>query len=192
MNKSQKQNHCSSILFNVLAVLLVGTGASQTNAADLNINLVAQRVERKADGSESLLPAAKAKPGDIIEYTAHYKNQSKGPITNVHPMLPIPEGMEYIPATARPAPAAASLDGKSFSAIPLKRKLKGPSGELLEQDVPASEYRALQWRVNELSAGKTAILSARVRVTTSGQISVLPDKAKPKVEINRNPDVKTN
>ena len=181
MNESHRQIRRRSpggsvlfILVNLLTAWAVWAAPIQTQVDDLAINLVAHRVERKADGSESLQPAAKAKPGDIIEYIAHYKNQSKGPISNLQPMLPIPQGMEYISASAHPAPVAASLDGKSFSAIPLKRNVKLADGKFQEQEVPASEYRALKWSVKELSAGKIAILSARVRLTSSGQIPLTP------------------
>jgi uncharacterized repeat protein (TIGR01451 family) len=180
MNWSYKQISRSSsrgsALFNLLAALLVWAAPLQAQADDLVINLVAQRVAQKADGSESLQPAAQAKPGDIIEYTAHYKNQSKGSISNLQPTLPIPQGMEYISATAHPAPVAASLDGKIFSTIPLKRKVKLADGKVQEQEVPASEYRALKWSVKELPTGKTAIFSARVRLATSGQISATTGK----------------
>ena len=180
MNRSYKQISRStsgvSLLFSLLTSLLVGTATIQTQADDLVINLVAHRVEQKADGSESLQSATKAKPGDTLEYTAHYKNQSPGPISNLQPTLPIPQGMEYISASARPAPVAASLDGKSFSVIPIKRKVKLADGRFQEQEVPATEYRALKWSVKELSAGKVAILSARVRLTPSGQASGTPGK----------------
>ena len=181
MNRSHKQINRSSsgvsVLFSLLTALLVGAAAIPTQADDLAINLVAHRVEQKADGSESLQPATRAKPGDTIEYIAQYKNQSPGPISNLQPTLPIPLGMEYISASARPAPVAASLDGKSFSAIPIKRKIKLGDGKFQEQEVPASEYRALKWSVKELSAGKVAILSARVRLTPSGPIAVTAGKA---------------
>ena len=166
----------SAVLFKLLTALLIWATPIQTQAEDLTINLVANRVERRADGSEWLQPAAKANPGDTIEYSAHYKNQSKGSISNLQPMLPIPYGMEYIPASAHPAPVAASLDGKSFATIPLKRNVKLTDGKIQEQEVPASEYRALKWSVKELAAGKSAILSARVRLTTSEPIVLKPGK----------------
>ena len=156
---------------NEAATPILWAAPLQTQADNLSIDLVAQRVEQKPDGSEFLHSSEKAKPGDIIEYAATYKNQSKGSISNLQPVLPIPLGTEYISASARPAPVAASLDGKKFSTIPLIRKVKQPDGKLQEQEVPIAEYRALKWSVKELSAGKTTTVSARVHVTNSPQVA---------------------
>lgn len=183
MNRFQRQVSDShvrksggSVYFNLSIALLLWAAPMGATADDLAIQLVAQRVEHKADGSESFQPATQAKPGDIIEYTAQYKNQSNGAISNLQPVLPIPAGMEYISDSAKPAPVAASLDGKKFLAIPLKRKVKLAGGEVQERKVPASEYRALQWRVGELPANKTVAFSARVRIPASGPIPIPPSK----------------
>jgi hypothetical protein len=64
--------------------------------------------------------------------------------------------------------------GKKFSTLPLKRKVKLAGGEAQERKVPASEYRALQWRVGELPSNKTVVFSARVRITASGPIPIAP------------------
>ena len=65
MNGSHKQINRSSSggsgLLSMLTALLVWAVPIQTQADDLAVNLVAHRVEQKADGSESLQPAAKAK-----------------------------------------------------------------------------------------------------------------------------------
>ena len=65
--------------------------------------------------------------------------------------LPIPEGLEYLPKTVRPAPALASLDGKTFAPMPLKRKVRLADGREVEREVAASEYR-----FPALDAGLTA------------------------------------
>lgn len=146
-----------------LALLLLTLGA-QVHAGDLDIRLTAQRVLAKPDGQELLQPADRAFPGDIVQYDAVYQNRGPRAISNLQPTLPIPAGMEYLPDSAKPAPAQASLDGRRFEPIPLKRRVTLASGEVREEEIPPSDYRALRWSAGDLSAaGKTTIV-VRARV----------------------------
>lgn len=151
------------VVFNLSVSNLVGAQAKE----DLKVSLAAKKVVTQADGKEVFQAAETAKPGDIIEYTATYVNQSKGLIRKLEPNLPIPDGMEYIPDSAKPKPAKATLDGKAFESIPLKRKVKGADGQVAENEVSPVKYRALRWYVPELAAGEKVIVSARVRVGTT-------------------------
>jgi len=132
--------------------------------SDLAIALTAQKVIAQADGKEKLAAADRAFPGEVIQYDALYQNQSDRPLNNVAPTLPIPAGMIYVADTAKPPPSEASLDGQNFASIPLKRKVTLPTGEVQEQEVPASEYRALRWKVGELTPGSKTVVVARTRI----------------------------
>lgn len=132
---------------------------------DLDIKLIAQKVARSQDGKEYYVNADKAVPGDIILYTAVYKNVGKGTIKDLEPNLPIPSGTEYIPDSAKPKPALASLDGKKFEQIPIKRKVV-VAGKEVEREVSPTQYRALRWKVDTLDAGKEFKVEARVKVLT--------------------------
>jgi len=131
---------------------------------DLRVTLVAQKVVLGADGKEQLQPAERAFPGEIVQYDAHYTNVSERLLMRVAPTLPIPRGMAYVPASALPAPDTASLDGKTFEPIPIKRKVTLPNGETEEREVPPTEYRALRWSVGDLDAGTATNVVARVRL----------------------------
>ena len=139
---------------------------AQAAKNDVVVTLKAQKVLRAADGSETLQAAERAMPGEVIQYDAVYKNQSKSGVRNLVPTLPIPRGLEYIPDSAKPAPAKASVDGKVFEPLPLKRKVTLPSGETVEQPVPPSEIRALRWEIGDLDAGAAAQISARARLAS--------------------------
>lgn len=119
-----------------------------------------------ADKKELATDVKNVGPGQIIEYRATYANKGKAAVTNFVATLPIPEGTEYQGGTARPAAGAKATigDGK-FLPIPLKRKVKLPDGKEVERDVPLAQYKALQWSLGELGAGKTVVISARVRVS---------------------------
>ena len=144
------------------------SAAPATAKSDLAISLTAKKVVRQADGKEKLLPADRAFPGEVIQYDALYQNQSAKLLTNVSPTLPIPNGMVFVPESATPAPAETSLDGKKFQPIPILRKITMPNGEEKEEQVPATEYRALRWSVGDLAAGGKTTVTARTMLIPAG------------------------
>jgi uncharacterized repeat protein (TIGR01451 family) len=131
----------------------------------LNVSLTAQRVAVDARGRESFVPATEAKPGQVVEYRAAYRNPTRASMRDVQATLPIPAGTEYVSSTARPAPALASLDGRTFQAVPLKRRVKLANGQTVLREVPVSEYRYLRWSLGVVAANSTETVSARVRVS---------------------------
>lgn len=140
------------------------TAQSANAKNDLSISLTARKVVLQADGKEKLIVADRAFPGEVIQYDALYKNQSAMPVTSVAPTLPIPVGMVFVPESASPAPSEASLDGKKFEPLPIRRKLKTPGGGEAEVEVPAIEYRALRWNAGELAPGAKTTITARTRL----------------------------
>jgi uncharacterized repeat protein (TIGR01451 family) len=154
----------------LLAVALnfhAATAVFAQDKGDVTVILLAQKVARDAAGRENLVPADYARPGEIIQYDAVYQNRARHAVFNLQPTLPIPAGLEYVPGTASPAPHAASLDGKKFEPIPLKRKVTLPDGTVEEREVPPTEYRALRWQLGDLPAGGRATVIARARVATT-------------------------
>lgn len=130
------------------------------------VELTAQRVT-KAQGKEVLVPADQAKPGELLEYRALYRNDGAGDAKGLMATLPIPRGTEYVAGSALPGRVEASLDGRTFAPVPLKRTVKTPDGRTVEQDVPVAEYRALRWPLGVLASRAQRTVSARVRVETT-------------------------
>jgi uncharacterized repeat protein (TIGR01451 family) len=126
--------------------------------------LDARKVIVAADGRESFESATLARPGDLIEYVATYRNTGKQPLAKLEATLPIPADTEFIAASAKPAAAQASLDGQVFLPMPLKRMVRAADGRQTEQAVPLREYRYLRWYPDALGAEKALSFSARVRV----------------------------
>lgn len=129
----------------------------------LEIKLVRNKIIL-ADGKEARQDAAVAKPGDILEEVATYTNRSAGLLKGLEATLPVPPNTELVMASLTPANAKASVDGKIFAAVPLKRKVKQPNGVEIEQAVPLSEYRYLRWYPGELPAQKSLVFTARFKV----------------------------
>ena len=132
---------------------------------DVEAVLTQKKVTIGADKKEILSDASAAKPGEVIEYQVTYTNKAKTVSSNVLGTLPIPEGTEYVGGSAKPAGTVkASLGDGKYAAIPLKRKVKLPDGKEVEKDVPLYEYKSLQWSLGDLAAGKSVVVTARVRV----------------------------
>ncbi len=136
--------------------------------------LTAKRVELGEDKKERLTEARTARPGDVIEYQVTYANKGKTSVRDLAATLPIPADTELLRNTSKPATAKASIGDGRFLSIPLKRKVKLPSGKEEEIEIPFSEYRALQWSLGELAAGKSVVVSARVRVSDAPNTAPAP------------------
>ena len=138
--------------------------ATAKPAGAVEAKLAAYKVTRDADKKEVLSPADKVAPDDLLEYQVVYQNNGKSLLKQLTASLPIPVGTTYVTGSAKPAGAMASLDGKNFATMPLKRMVKKPDGKLEEQLVPLAEYRALKWKLAELAEKNKVEVSARVRV----------------------------
>jgi len=150
------------------AVFLFAAGATAfAQHPELSVKLVAQQVILNGD-KESLVPAEKAKPGDVIEYQAAYINSGDGAANQVVATLPIPVGLALVSDSARPAAEQASLNGKTFSNVPLTRLVKNEHGALEEKPIPLTEYRALRWSIPQLAPGTSVTVKLRARMLSTG------------------------
>jgi len=150
-----------------LAILIVAAagvaGPARAGEGAVAVELTANRVT-KSQGKEVLVPADKAQPGELIEYRALYRNDGKSDARGLMATLPIPLGTQYVPNSALPRGVEASLDGRTFAAVPLKRMEKLPDGRAVEREVPVAEYRALRWPLGALPAKQSRTVTARVRI----------------------------
>ena len=131
-------------------------------------SLAVQRIVVGADGKDAAQPAANARPGDVLEYAAVWR--SSAAVRQLEPTLPIPVGTAFVPGSAKPAAVRASLDGATYAPLPLKRKVRQADGKEVEQAVPIAEIRFLRWQPQDLAAGASAGVSARVRVIADAPI----------------------
>ena len=95
------------------AVPLRGQGMA---SEPLKTTLEARKVVRGADGRESFVPADVARPGDVIEYVATYRNTTREALKNLEATLPIPEHTELVPGSTRPASVRAARNARLRSA----------------------------------------------------------------------------
>jgi uncharacterized repeat protein (TIGR01451 family) len=148
----------------IAVALAIGHAAAQEPG--LAVNLVARKVVVTEKG-ESFVAAETAKPADVIEYEATYKNRGKSAVSNVAATVPIPAGLTLVPDSSKPTAVEASVDGKNFAPVPLTKDVMNAYGMMEKQAVPLGEYRALRWILPELAAGADAKVALRARVLTS-------------------------
>ena len=154
------------LVVSLMALSAVAPAAAAEKAA-LTSELQVWNVVKKADGAEALLPAQSVKPGDVLQYTAVYRNADSRAVSRLVASLPIPAGTELVPASTLPREVLASLDGKVYAAAPLMRKLRRADGQMVDVPVPLTEYRYLRWPEQQIAAGASFSTSARVRVVSS-------------------------
>lgn len=147
-------------------IAVIVTGLCLPMLAEVKVMLTASKIV-VVNGKEQMQPSDKAKPGEVIEYVAEYRNTGNASVTNVVATLPVPAGMEFLPDTAQPQQIMASTDEHNFAPVPLKRKVTGPDGSTVEQLVPYSEYRSLRWTLGMIPGGDSKSVKARMKVKSA-------------------------
>jgi hypothetical protein len=160
-------SHVRGLPLALLFALAVAAPSAATTASGVQVSLTAHRVTQDTNGKEILVAGDKAQPGEVVEYQALYTNENDGNVRQMVATLPIPKGMEYLPRTASPARVQASLDGRSFAPVPLRRTVRLSDGREVVREVPASEYRWLRWTIGDLAGHARQTVRARVRVSRS-------------------------
>lgn len=89
---------------------------------------------------------------------------SETTVRNLQPVLPIPTGSRFLEKSDKPRISEASLDGKTFQAPPLKRKVRRPGQGPIDEEVPVFEYRSLRWVVGDLASGKSTTVRVQVQL----------------------------
>lgn len=153
-------NYWTKGLLGVASFILALNVSAETKLAKdpVSVELKTYLMTPGTDGNPVAKLVSNVKPNDVVEYRATYTNNTSGDIKNLVATLPIPVETYFL-AKSMPENAQASVDGVSFSAMPLKRK----DGDKLV-NVPLKDYRALRWTIAVLPKGKSITVSAETRV----------------------------
>ena len=147
---------------------LVTASALAQSRAPVTGSLDVRKVSMSAQGVEQYEAAEAARPADVLEYTAKYRNDDRTVARSLAVTLPIPPGTELLAGSVRPATGVmASLDGVKFRPAPLMHKVRRADGSSADVPVPYTEYRFLRWPAADLGAGAEAMFQARARVATT-------------------------
>jgi len=155
-------------VFLFLALCLFQLSSAFAASGDVDVTLQAFQVVNTAK-EVKLVPTTRANPGDTIEYQVTYRNNGSTAAKQTKAVLPVPAGgMAYLPDTASPAKVEASLDGKTYAAVPLKREVVR-EGKKVTETVPATEYRFLRWDLGDLPPGQAATVKSRMRLNSASK-----------------------
>ena len=144
--------------------------ATANGFAEMTAHLSQVKIVKNGD-QELRQSADLMKPGEIIEYTVVYINPDKATVKNLKATLPVPAGMEFMPATAAPKEVEVSTDGTTFGKFPILRKEKDRDGKEVEKPVRLSEYRFLRWSLGDLNAGSSKTVAARMKLNDVPPVS---------------------
>jgi uncharacterized repeat protein (TIGR01451 family) len=163
--KSHRSTFRAAFVAGAFALL----GCAAWAQPNVQSELIAEKLVRAPSGQLSTTAADRVKPGDLVAYTATYRNTGKDAARALVVTVPVPTGMEYQgrQTEEKLAPAQASLDGRSYAEIPLTRKVKNAQGQEVVQPVPTGEYRFLRWNVPELAAGANVSVRLTAKVSTN-------------------------
>lgn len=116
---------------------------------------------------ETLVNADQAEPGSVLEYVLTYTNTGDGALSGFLVKNPIPANTRYLADSANASVSSefmVSLDhGATFESEPVTRIVKDENGDDKEIVIPADQYNAIRWKVDEsLEAASTMTMRYRV------------------------------
>lgn len=124
----------------------------------------AQAQQRKGGGGPTLLVAASnttasaesakgrtaVRPNDVLRYTLTFSNPTERAVANVELRNPIPEGVVFVPGSARASRPDARLEfsadnGKSWATQPMESVTV--AGQQVTRAIPVNRYTHIRWVV---------------------------------------------
>jgi uncharacterized repeat protein (TIGR01451 family) len=157
--------------FCIFAIGLVFGHGAQAQAPTVTSQLLAERVD-VVDGKTVFQPAGQGKSGDVIRYSATYRNAGPAGADKLLATVPVPSGTTLVAGSVEPAQALASTDGTVFAPLPLSRLVRQADGSQRREAVPLAEYRALRWEIGSLPAGRTTVVSLRTRIDSPAEVAL--------------------
>jgi uncharacterized repeat protein (TIGR01451 family) len=148
---------------------LAALGCAAWAQPSVQSQLVAEKLVAAPSGQLSRTKADSVKPGDLVAYTATYRNTGKTAADKLAATIPIPAGTTFVEASTDPAGAQASTDGARFAAMPLMRTVRQADGSTRQEPVPLADYRFVRWDLGALPASGQRAVALRVRIDAAAE-----------------------
>lgn len=136
-----------------LSVAVSATALFATEKPAVSGELQAWLVTETADGSERLIEASSAEPGQVMEFRIAFTNGGETPVDGIQVVDPIPENTRFIADSHAADVTAAfqvSIDGgDTFESEPVVRVETLADGSQQEVIVPPSQYTHVRWLADE-------------------------------------------
>ncbi|MGY2893301.1 hypothetical protein [Deinococcus sp. UYEF24] len=159
--------------FTTILALVATMATAQTAAPAVKVTLTQDQIKTATvDGKavDTVIPSPKTVlPGDVLREEVTVVNVSGKPVKSPIISVPVPKGTVYA-GSATPGNdrwnTLYSIDGKGYSATPMKTVSVTENGKSVTKQVAASasEYTNVRWLIGQLGADETLKLSFRVRV----------------------------
>lgn len=140
----------------------VSSGSPVVTAPSNVATVINAFVVRSVDGVEVLEPVAAGtaiKSGDLIEYHGLFTNTGSNRIRQMNATLALPAGVAFTGVTEPALGVKASVDNSRFVFMPIRANVNGNI-----ENLPFNQYQALQWNIEELGIGATAVVKYRATV----------------------------
>lgn len=145
---------CAAAVSLAAVSLAIAAPAIAAGPLTMTTRMMVEKRVAAPDGSTrtTLVPAARAVPGDRITVVLAYRNTGSAPIANLVLANPVPRNIAYrSPAAASPAPEL-SVDGKTFGSL-ADLSVKGTDGTL--RPAGAGDVTHVRWRLSSpIAAGQ--------------------------------------
>jgi len=148
--------------------------AQNAGQQDITSNLKVFKIKTESQGQVSRQTVQTVEPGDTLEYQLTYTNHLDNAISQLKPVLPIPNGVEYLGNSANPSIVGASLSLQEgpMQNLPIQEQTTTSSGLQVNQNASHDKFRRIQWLINSLQPNSSLTLTARVKVVKSDALTL--------------------
>lgn len=125
--------------------------------AEITSELEVFKVQRDAAGVETLVEVSEVKPGDIVEYRAHFTNEGETNYSQLNLEIPVPQETTFVPFSETPRADVLILRDDSTLTY---------SDTAFESDSLVPETVAgVRWSVDRVAPSETIELTLRAQVS---------------------------
>lgn len=138
----------------ILAVFMLSGILTAQGTPQLELSISEQKVNMTIAEKSGKEPVA-YRPGDVIHYVITAENTGDGVMTNPVVTDPVPEGVVYLPLTAkgRDALVQFSIDsGKNYQSWPPVYLVKDKDGNEVKKEATADMVTHIRWELRKALA----------------------------------------
>jgi uncharacterized repeat protein (TIGR01451 family) len=141
----------------LLTLLAVAPAQAQQRKGGPTLLVAASNTTASAESAKG---RSAVRPNDVLRYTLTFSNPTERPVANVELRNPIPEGVVFVPGSAKASRPDARLEfsadnGKSWAAQPMESVTV--AGQPVTRAIPVNRYTHIRWVVKSAVQPKGVI-----------------------------------
>jgi uncharacterized repeat protein (TIGR01451 family) len=120
--------------------------------------------------AEAATSRSAVRPNDVLRYTLTFTNPTEHSVANVELRNPIPDGVSFVPGSAKASRADARLEfsadrGKSWAAQPMETVTV--AGQQVTRPIPVNRYTHIRWVVKSAVEAR-GVITAEFEAKVAG------------------------